>query len=49
MLLTTTFPCGHPRTPENTKPRSDRPGGACRTCRRVIEARAQKKRRDGNR
>jgi len=38
-----TYPCGHPRTPENSKPHGN--GMACRICRRVIEQRAQAKRR----
>lgn len=37
------YPCNHPRTPENTKPHGN--GMACRICRRVIEQRAQAKRR----
>lgn len=37
------YPCGHPRTPENTKPHGKQT--ACRTCRQAIERKAQAKRR----
>lgn len=37
------YPCGHPRTPENTKDHGH--VLACRTCRQAIERRAQAKRR----
>lgn len=31
-LDTTTFPCGHPRSEENTAPNHSRPSGRCREC-----------------
>jgi len=35
-----TWRCGHPRTPENTK--SAKPNGRCRQCRHVSDARYRK-------
>lgn len=40
------YPCQHPRTPANTKMNGK--VAKCRICRRVIEQRAQAKRREGN-
>lgn len=41
------YPCGHPRTPENTKRTGNHPSGRpklkCRICRREIERRAKVK------
>ena len=36
------FPCGHPRTPENTVTRPDR-ADACRTCKRTYDAACYRK------
>lgn len=41
------YPCGHPRTPDNTKRNGNRPGGRCRTCQQVHEREAQARRRAG--
>ena len=43
--MTATFPCGHPRTPENIKPMSGRSHGRCRTCQREWERVSQANRR----
>ena len=41
------YPCGHPRTSENTVSRPDR-ADACRTCQRVANAEAWKRRSPKN-
>lgn len=42
------YPCGHPRTQDNTKPHGKRngvPQFVCRICRRKIDSEGQKARR----
>lgn len=42
-----TFRCGHPKTPDNTYLRKNRPTGNCRTC-QIASATARNKRQNGN-